>query len=260
MFRSFSEFTSEQWYHSERVDENIWKIRETFISEGHGCNMWLVRGRDRNLLFDTGFGYVSLRSFLGEEVSRNVDVVSSHSHCDHIGCNHEFECRCVHSAEASVLADPTPANTIYDPYAVPEMIAVSIDPLEVRNHAIRPAAPTRLLEDGAVIDLGDRALEVLHVPGHSPGSIMLYDHRDRILFSGDVVHNGSRGIGRTSWYSADEDQYLASCERIRDLPVQTCHAGHFASFDGKRYRQIVEEFIVWRQVIAANAERSNKSS
>ncbi|RUV30297.1 MAG: MBL fold metallo-hydrolase [Mesorhizobium sp.] len=259
MFRRFSEFSCQEWYRSERVDENIFKIRETFIDEGHGCNMWLVRGRHRNLLFDTGFGYVSLRSFLGEDVSRNVVAVSSHSHCDHIGCNHEFECRCIHSAEASVLANPTGANTIYDPYAVPEMIAVPIDPLEVKSHKITPAAPTRLLEGGDVIDLGDRAFEVIHVPGHSPGSIMLYDRRDQILFSGDAVHNGSRGIGRTSWYGADQDQYLASCERIRELPVRTCHGGHFASFDGARYRQIVEEFIAWRWAVTVEAEPSKTS-
>lgn len=247
MSRRFSEFTSQEWYSSDRIDENIWKIRERHIDEGHGCNIWLVRGRDRNLLFDTGFGYVSLRRFIGEEVSRNVVAVSSHSHCDHIGCNHEFECRCAHSAEADVLTNPTGANTIYEPYAVPEMVAVPIDPLEIKEHKIAPAQPTRLLEDGDVIDLGDRAFEVMHVPGHSPGSIMLYDRRDQILFSGDAVHNGSRGIGRTRWYSSDDDQYLASCERIRDLPVQACHAGHYPSFDGKRYRQIVEEFIAWRE-------------
>jgi glyoxylase-like metal-dependent hydrolase (beta-lactamase superfamily II) len=194
-------------------------------------------------LFDTGFGFVSLRRFIGDDVSQNIVAVSSHTHCDHIGCNHEFECRYVHSSEASVLANPTGANTIYEPYAVPEMIDVPIDPLEIKNHKITPAAPTTLLEDGDVIDLGDRAFEVMHVPGHSPGSIMLYDHRAQVLFSGDTVHNGSRGIGRASWFSSNQDQYFASCERIRNLPVQTCHAGHYSSFDGKRYRQIVEEFI-----------------
>lgn len=246
MFQRFSQFTSDEWYSSDRVHENVWKIRESYIDEGHGCNMWLVRGRDRSLLFDTGFGFVSLRRFIGEEVSRDVVVVSSHSHCDHIGCNHEFERRCAHSAEADVLENPTGANTIYEQYAVPEMVAVPIDPLEIKEHKIASAEPTMLLEDGDVIDLGDRAFEVIHVPGHSPGSIMLYDRRDQILFSGDTVHNGSRGIGRTRWYSSDHDQYLASCERIRDLPVQTCHAGHYRSFDGKRYRQIVEEFIARR--------------
>lgn len=243
MFRRFSEFTSQEWYCSEVIDEDIWKIRETFIDEAHGCNMWLVRGRDRNLLFDTGFGFVSLRDFIGEEISRNLIVVSSHSHCDHIGCNHEFECRCVHSAEATVLANPTAANTIYGPYAVPEMISVPIEAAEIKNHKIAAATATKLLSHGEVIDLGDRAFEVIHVPGHSPGSIMLYDRRAKVLFSGDTVHNGPRGIGRTSWYSSDQDRYLASCERIRELPVEICHAGHYASFGGNRYGQILEEFI-----------------
>jgi glyoxylase-like metal-dependent hydrolase (beta-lactamase superfamily II) len=243
MFRLFSQFTSQEWYSSERVDENIWKIREAYIDEGHGCNIWLVRGRDRNLLFDTGFGFVSLRRFIGEDVSKTVIAVSSHSHCDHIGCNHEFECRCAHPAEAAVLENPTGANTIYEPYAVPEMIAVPIEPMEIKNHRIIPAAPTELLEEGDVVDLGDRAFEVIHVPGHSPGSIMLYDRRNQVLFSGDAVHNGSRGIGRTSWYSSNHDQYVSSCERIRNLHVRSCHAGHYPSFDGERYRQIVDEFI-----------------
>ncbi len=55
---------------------------------------------------------------------------------------------------------------------------------------IAPAPPTRLLDDGDVVDCGDRSFEVLHLPGHSPGSIGLWEAASGILFSGDAVYDG----------------------------------------------------------------------
>ncbi|WP_406101296.1 MBL fold metallo-hydrolase [Streptomyces sp. NBC_01003] len=57
------------------------------------------------------------------------------------------------------------------------------------SYELRPARVTRQLHDGGRIDLGDRAPTVLHLPGHSPGSIALFDESDGTLFSGDVVYD-----------------------------------------------------------------------
>lgn len=79
---------------------------------------------------------------------------------------------------------------------------------------------------GDVINLGDRQLTVLHMPGHSRGSICLHDHDNKLLFSGDVVYDGSM----IDWlpYSRVSD-YVSSCERLVGLvdseQVTPKHAG-----------------------------------
>lgn len=67
---------------------------------------------------------------------------------------------------------------------------------------------------GDVINLGDRQLTVLHMPGHSRGSICLHDHDNKLLFSGDVVYDGAM----IDWlpYSRVSD-YISSCERLVGL-------------------------------------------
>lgn len=67
---------------------------------------------------------------------------------------------------------------------------------------------------GDVINLGDRQLTVLHMPGHSRGSICLHDRENKLLFSGDVVYDGSM----IDWlpYSRVSD-YIGSCERLVGL-------------------------------------------
>lgn len=67
---------------------------------------------------------------------------------------------------------------------------------------------------GDVINLGDRQLTVLHMPGHSRGSISLHDRENKLLFSGDVVYDGSM----IDWlpYSRVSD-YIGSCERLVGL-------------------------------------------
>jgi glyoxylase-like metal-dependent hydrolase (beta-lactamase superfamily II) len=93
-------------------------------------------------------------------------------------------------------------------------------------------------------------LEVIHLPGHSPGSVAFWDAKHGSLFSGDVVHNGPNGIGTLRLYHSDMDLFLASVERLYDWPVKTVHAGHFESFGRGRFREILREFIA-RQRISA---------
>jgi glyoxylase-like metal-dependent hydrolase (beta-lactamase superfamily II) len=83
----------------------------------------------------------------------------------------------------------------------------------------------------------------LHIPGHSPGSIAIYERKTGIMFSGDVVHNGEHGIGNLVLYHSNEDHYVASAERLMSVPVETVHAGHFDSFGRARYQGILRDYI-----------------
>ena len=109
---------------------------------------------------------------------------------------------------------------------------------------MRPAPATQLLEDGDVIDLGDRAFAVLHLPGHSPGSIALWEAASGILFSGDTVYDGP--LVDDCYHSVVAD-YLTSLERLRRLPVRVVHGGHFPSFGAERHRQLIDDYIAGKR-------------
>ena len=135
---------------------------------------------------------VSLREHIPLVTERPLVAVASHTHFDHIAGHHEFPERWVHRAEADVPgATRRRANTLADPYASDEAFE-ALPPLPYASTTYCPsAAPaTRLLDDGDVVDLGDRALEVIHTPGHSPGGIALFERASGILFSGDIVYDG----------------------------------------------------------------------
>ncbi|MEM8731625.1 MAG: MBL fold metallo-hydrolase [Pseudomonadota bacterium] len=231
----------EDWYRVQRLSEDVTLIDEPFIQPFYRCNMWHVRGRDRDMLVDSGMGVVSLRDWVPLVTERALTAVASHTHFDHIGCHHEFEDRAVHRAEAEILADPTRAATLADPYVTDEIFD-RLPPLPYRSetYAVKGARAQRLLEDRDIVDLGDRQFEVIHTPGHSPGGIALWEAATGILFSGDIVYDGDL-IEDT--YHADAADYVRSMERLYDLPVEVVHGGHFPSYGRDRHRQIIADWL-----------------
>ncbi|MGE0095190.1 MAG: MBL fold metallo-hydrolase [Alphaproteobacteria bacterium] len=232
------------WFRSKSAGDGVTLFWEARIKPDFRCNIWHVRGRDRDMLVDTGFGLVSLLDSIPELNERTVLAVGSHSHCDHVGGHFEFGHRHIHAAEADIMARPTRFNTVADPYVVDEMFEGEKPAgFSAAEYEVKAAPATRKLVEGDVVDLGDRAFEVLHIPGHSPGSIALYEKKTGILFSGDVVHNGANGIGKLILYHTVEDDFLTSVERIRSVPVSVVHGGHYASFGRERYTEIIDEYI-----------------
>jgi glyoxylase-like metal-dependent hydrolase (beta-lactamase superfamily II) len=86
--------------------------------------------------------------------------------------------------------------------------------------------------------------EVLHVPGHSPGSIALWEEATGVLFSGDAVYDGPLVDDA---YHSNGDDYLRTLVRLRELPVTVVHGGHFPSFGRQRYRQIIDDYVAGRR-------------
>ena len=94
------------------------------------------------------------------------------------------------------------------------------------NIEVEPLAVDRHLADGDTLPLGDEIIQVLHVPGHSPGGLAFYVPQSNLLFSGDTIFNGS--IGRTDLWGGDFAQLINSIhEKILPLPDETVIAsGH----------------------------------
>ena len=94
------------------------------------------------------------------------------------------------------------------------------------NIEVEPLTVDRNLVDGDTIPLGDETIQVLHVPGHSPGGLAFYLPQSALLSSGDTIFNGS--VGRTDLWGGDMAQLLSSIrEKIYTLPEDTVIAsGH----------------------------------
>lgn len=229
------------WYRLRPQSDGITWIDEPHILEFYRCNIWHVRGRDRDMMVDSGMGVVSLRQWVPLVSERPLDAVASHTHFDHIGCHHEFDCRLCHAAEADLMAHPTRENTLADLYVSDAMFhTLPPEPYQSATYAVQSAPATRLLYDNDIIDLGDRHFEVIHTPGHSPGGIALWEAATGTLFSGDILYDGE--LVEENYHSNASD-YYASMARLYDLPVRIVHAGHFPSFDGQRHRAMIRAWL-----------------
>lgn len=232
------------WYEAVPFADGVTLIHEPWMTHFFRCNMWHVRGRDRDLLVDTGLGTFGLRAYLPILNGKPIVCVTSHVHFDHIGSTHEFEERLVHPLEAAQLAAPDNEATLYAPYAADgadaEMFITPPEGWDAVRYHNKPAPATGLIEEGDVIDLGDRQFRVLHTPGHSPGHVSLYEEATGTLIAQDVVYDGPLV---TDCAGADLAIYRATMQRLRTLTPRIVHGGHFQSFGLTRYRQLIDAFL-----------------
>lgn len=246
----------EQWFDFTRIDDDITLIWEPHVDPFIRCNIWHVRGRARDMLVDSGLGIASLREAARHLLEKALAAVATHSHYDHIGGFHEFEERIAHRSEGPELADPRGfaglrgrdlENDAVEAiraagYEIPETMLTALPRADyaLSDYRVQPAPATRLVEAGDTIDLGDRVFEVLHLPGHSPGSIGLWEAASGTLFSGDAVYDGPL-LDRLP--GSDIGHYVETMKRLRELPVSVVHAGHDRSFGRERLRELAEAYL-----------------
>lgn len=140
------------------------KIAPGFYAiEENGVRCFLLEGDGEAVLIDTGFGTGDLKAFLATLTRLPVSkVIVTHADLDHVGCNHQFDSILMHPAE-------------FDRYC-----AAGKYPTEHLNP----------LWEGETITVGDYTLEVVLIPGHTPGSIALLEREKRFLIGGDSVQDG----------------------------------------------------------------------
>ncbi|MEI2763133.1 MBL fold metallo-hydrolase [Methanothrix soehngenii] len=81
------------------------------------------------------------------------------------------------------------------------------------------------LKEGMVLDIGEWKLEVMETPGHSTGSLCLYERTEKVLFSGDTVFPDGN-IGRTDMFGGSTDELVRSIQRLTELDVKVMYPGH----------------------------------
>lgn len=142
-------------YEIIKINENTYRI------ENGAVRFFLLEGSEKALLIDSGMTVRNAKEIAESVTSLPVSLINTHADIDHIGSNAEFSAPYMHPSELSNYHNTQRAEGEITP-----------------------------VWDGDIIDLGEREIEVIHIPGHTPGSIALLDRKHRFLFSGDPVQDG----------------------------------------------------------------------
>lgn len=151
------------------IGENIYQLSSDMFSlstepGSASRNAYLVKGEKRAILFDLSLEEPGLFEYAESLAGVPVHLVLSHGHVDHIYHLNERDSVWLHPGDTKLLLHGT-----------------------VFQRRVRPCPQMNYLFDGDIIDLGDRVLKVIHIPGHTDGSILFWDERTGTLLSGDTV-------------------------------------------------------------------------
>jgi len=180
---------STQWFEVYEVEAGVWAIYEPF--QWQEVISYLIVGSDSALLFDTGNGIGNIKSIVDQLTDKPVQVLNSHSHFDHVGGNYQFRKILSPSTAFSIAnSSGTDSQQIKTEVSAAALCKGLPDGVTEQNHRINAYSITARVIDGDVVDLGDRQLEVLLVPGHTDDSLALLERDSGLLWTGDSFYEG----------------------------------------------------------------------
>ena len=191
--------------------------------------MFLVEGREP-ILVDAGTGEHSaetLRALAGiTELPKLRTIILTHRHYDHVGGASQLAAKLgaevyIHEKDAEVVRNGDGWGTLSTMFGK-AMDAVDVIPIS----------------EGRMFSTGDHDLKVIHTPGHSIGSICLYDRETQELISGDTVFVG--GVGRWDLPTGDLDALVSSIRALQSLDVRSIFPGHGPCAVGNGNEQIAQ--------------------
>lgn len=230
------------WFGRTKIDADTTMLTEPFVHDYMRANIWHLRGRDVDLLVDTGMGICPLAPEIDTPEGKPLLVVATHIHLDHVGSLHEFAERAGPRQSAAHFAAMPDRATYADMFRDLEggVSRLPAPDWTEADYTILPAPLTRILDEGDVIDLGDRQFKVMHLPGHSPDSIALFDETDGLFFSGDAIYDDTL---IDDLPDSDRAAYRRTMERLLDLPIRIGHGGHGPSFSRRRVQAIATDYL-----------------
>lgn len=184
----------------------------------------------------------------GGDISHLRRIIATHGHSDHAGLARRISDMSgaeifVHSWDRTKLSNGVHLKTriqafrgfLFDAGVPDAAIADVVSTLsDMFSTLMGPVSEATMLDGGEVFDFDDFQLRVIHAPGHSPGSVCLFDEANGDLFSGDCILGEIIADPTSNMKSLVEHQ--ASLDSIADLPVQKVLPGHGAAFSSHRRR------------------------
>lgn len=189
------------------------------ISETVGVNFtncYLIGKKNSSaIVVDPGDEIDKIMNMVNEYNVKVEKIVNTHGHFDHISANQELKKKTgaeiyIHEKDSEALTNPNKNLSTH---------------LGKNSHVILNEADN-LVSEGDIIEIEDYNFEVFHTPGHSPGSLCLYDKNKKVLISGDTIF--SMGVGRTDFPGCSQKELINSIEnKILPLPEDVkVYPGH----------------------------------
>lgn len=231
------------WFETGMVAPGVWVTVEPAVHEFFRANRYTVTGRDRDLQVDFGVGVAPLRPALPLG-GRPVLALATHAHVDHVGGFHEFAERVGPALEARHFSGMDEGGTLASWFAEeragPSLARMPRPGFRLRDWRLMPAPLTREVSEGEVIDLGDRHFTVLHLPGHSPGSMGVLDTVSGLFLAGDAIYEGGLVDDIPG---ADVAAYCSTMERLRRLDCSLVLGGHGRPLTRTEMVTIAEDYL-----------------
>lgn len=177
------------------IDSNIYIMDDTVIDAGTGFNFTRM---------------YQLLKILKKDIKEIKHVVNTHGHFDHIGGNGYF-------IDAEVAVHGKDADIV-------EKADVKLSYADFFDGKLNPKEVKTRLKEGDTVSCGGMDLKIIHTPGHTSGSICLYDKKSGTLFTGDTVF--ADGVGRTDMPGGDQASLDTSLDEISKLNVKRLLPGH----------------------------------
>lgn len=191
----------DDWFAIEDIAPGVFAIGEPRY---HQINWnYLICGSKHALLFDTGPGLRDIKPAVDSLTDRFVIALASHLHYDHVGNLHRFS-----EIALADIADIRHYERDGFFYAPRDLYLGHLENMEWE-----PISVTHWWQPGEIIDLGERSLEIIATPGHSPDSISLYDREQHILFAADFLYPGELYAQVPGSSLSD---YLTTVDRLLD--------------------------------------------
>lgn len=212
------------WFTVERIDDSTYALSE--YGHWEQVHSYLVIGSKSACLIDTGLGIGNIKEVVEHLTDLPIQVVTTHVHWDHIGGHRYFDEIKVHKNDSTWLKEgiPIPLKVIRKNVIQEPLTKTLPKDFDIEKYYPYQGLPSLELEDGDVIDLGNRLLQVIHTPGHSPGHICIYEEERGYIFTGDLLYQGTL----FAFYPSTDPILLAnSIEKLTQLEyVEKILPGH----------------------------------
>ncbi|MHA1489226.1 MAG: MBL fold metallo-hydrolase [Promethearchaeota archaeon] len=204
----------------------LYVIRESIsavhpVYKNSPLNLFLILGTHTALLLDTGCGLYPLKPIVDELIGkRKLLVFNTHCHWDHVLGNEEFGEVYIHENEVALISKP------YDVSHLKDSPCEIVKRYASKNFSIPPARVIKKLKDKDIFDLGEISIEIVHTPGHSPGSICLLSSKGE-LFTSDVAYYGEHFLPRKKIIPKNVlpsiSKLIKLCEENSSLEIYPSH-------------------------------------
>lgn len=201
-----------------QIDEHTW------VGTGHlmfNESLYLVEGKDKSVLIDAGTNIKDLDKIVASITEKPIMLVATHVHPDHTGASIDY------FPELFI----NPADTVGIPQFMPNY-----------------KGEVKFLDDGQIIELGGRQLEVVFTPAHTPGSTTFIDKKAHYGFSGDAFGSGNLLL------TGDFSTLIATCEKMSSIMeeygIKILYPGHYLGTNTETKQRVDDIITLSKDVLS----------